>query len=99
MKTLIGSVVFSIVMMAAPMAMAQAWRVRVEPPAPVVEVVPVAPSPRHVWVPGYHRWERNRHVWVPGTYTVPAPGYRRWEHHRWEQRGGYYHFRRGGWRR
>ena len=80
-------------------AKAQAWRVRVVPPAPMVETVPVAPSPRHIWVPGYHRWEANRHVWVPGTYRVPAPGYRRWEPHRWEQRGGYYHFRAGGWRR
>ena len=98
MKALLGSVVFSILMLAAPMAKAQAWRVRVVPPSAVVETVPVAPSPRHVWVPGYHRWERNRHVWVPGNYVVQRPGYR-WEHHRWEQRGGYYHFRRGGWRR
>ncbi len=99
MKTLLGSVVFSVVMLAAPMAKAQMVRVRVAPPAPIVETIPVAPSPRHVWVPGYHRWQRNRHVWVPGYYQVPRPGYTRWEHHRWENRNGQYHFHPGGWRR
>ncbi len=99
MKTLLGSLVFSLVMMAAPTVKAQVYRVRVAPPAPVVEVIPVAPSPRHVWVPGYHRWQRNRHVWVPGAYQLPRGGYTRWEHHRWENRGGNYHFVPGGWRR
>jgi hypothetical protein len=99
MKTLLGSAAFAIILLLAPAARAQAWRVRVEPPAAVVETVPVAPSPRHVWIPGYHRWWHERHVWVPGRYEVPRAGYTRWEPHRWEHRGGYYHFRRGGWRR
>lgn len=99
MKALLGAAAISLVMLSAPKVHAQAWRVRVAPPAPVVEVIPAAPSPRHVWVPGYHRWNRGRHVWVPGVYVVPRPGYRRWEPHRWEQRGGEYHFVPGGWRR
>ena len=44
-------------------------------------------------------YRRPEFAWVPGSYALPGVGYRRWEPHRWEQRGGYYHFRRGGWRR
>jgi hypothetical protein len=99
MKKLIAAMGFSMAMLAAPMVHAQYVRVAVAPPAPVVEVVPPSPSPRHVWVPGYHRWEGGRHVWVRGEYVVPRPGYTRWEPHRWEHRGGYYHFHAGGWRR
>ena len=36
------------------------------PPAPIVEVRPVAPSGRHVWIEGYHRWDGNAYVWTPG---------------------------------
>ena len=99
MKNLIGAALFSIAMMVSAGAEAQAWQVQVAPPAPMVEVVPAAPSPRHVWVPGYHRWNGHHHVWVPGTYVVPRGGYHRWEPHRWENRGGRYHFVPGGWRR
>jgi hypothetical protein len=100
MRTLLASAIFSIAMLAAPMAKAQYVQVRVAPPAPMVEVVPAAPSPRHIWVPGYHRWAGGRHVWVPGTYMLPPrPYYTHWEPHRWEFRGGYYHFRAGYWRR
>ncbi|WP_253531937.1 hypothetical protein [Runella salmonicolor] len=42
--------------------------VRPAPPAPRVEVIPRKPSPRHVWVPGEHRWRKNHYVWVPGHY-------------------------------
>jgi hypothetical protein len=42
--------------------------VRPAPPAGRVEVIPRSPSPRHVWVPGQHRWRRNHYVWVPGHY-------------------------------
>ena len=99
MKTLFGSAALAIAMLAAPVAQAQNWRVRRGPPPAVVEVIPVAPSPRHVWVPGYHRWDGHQHVWTPGNYQVPVGNYRRWEPHRWEQRGEEYRFRRGGWRR
>lgn len=66
--------------------------VRVAPPAPIVEVVPVAPSPRHVWVGGYHRWDGRAYVWVPGRHILPprpravwVPGH--WARHR---RGHYW---------
>ncbi len=61
------------------------------PPPPPVEVVGVAPSPRHVWIAGYHRWDGRAYVWVPGHWVVRprprahwVPGH--WAHHR----RGYY---------
>ena len=60
--------------------------VRIGPPAPVREVVPVRPSPRHVWVAGYHRWDGGRYVWVPGYYAVPPrPYYSRWVPGHWRE--------------
>ncbi len=66
--------------------------VRVAPPAAIVETVPVAPSPRHIWVPGYHRWDGRAYVWFPGRYVLPpranvvwVPGH--WASHR---RGWYW---------
>jgi hypothetical protein len=37
-------------------------------PAPVAEIVPVAPAPGYEWVKGHYRWEANRWVWVPGHW-------------------------------
>jgi hypothetical protein len=65
------------------------------PPPLQAEVVPVAPSPVHVWINGYWGWGGGRYAWTPGYWAVPPrPGYvwhpRRWEHgpHGWHQRGG-----------
>jgi len=73
--------------------------VRIAPPAARVEVVPVRPSPRHIWIRGYWGWDGYHHVWVPGHYVLARRGYfyraPRWEgaargHWRWH-RGGWYH--------
>jgi hypothetical protein len=73
--------------------------VRIGPPAPVVETRIVAPSPRHVWIAGYHRWDGRAYVWVPGRWELPpshraawVPGH--WVHHR---RNGWY-WVEGHWR-
>lgn len=39
------------------------------PPAQRVEVVEVAPSPRHVWVEGHWAWHGGEYVWVPGHWA------------------------------
>lgn len=44
--------------------------VRVAPPRPRVEVRTVAPSARHVWIGGYHRWDGRAYVWVPGRWDL-----------------------------
>ena len=73
--------------------------VRIAPPAPVVEVRAVAPSPRHVWIAGYHRWDGAAYVWVPGRWELPpAPG-RVWVAGHWGHHttNGYY-WVEGHWR-
>ncbi|WP_183043536.1 YXWGXW repeat-containing protein [Alicycliphilus denitrificans] len=65
------------------------------PPPLQAEMVPVAPSPVHVWINGYWGWGGGRYAWTPGYWAVPPrPGYvwhpRRWDHgpRGWQQRGG-----------
>jgi hypothetical protein len=62
------------------------------PPPPPAEVIGVAPSHRHGWVAGYHRWDGKAYMWVPGHWAVKprarakwVPGY--WDRH---QRGWYW---------
>ena len=99
MKALLGSASLALILLSAPAAHAQNWRVRVAPPAAPVEVVPVAPHPGWVWTAGYHRWNGHAHVWAPGRYVAPRAGMH-WEAHRWDtEPGGFYRYHPGGWRR
>jgi len=59
------------------------------PPAPIVEVRPVAPSRNHVWVEGFHRWDGNAYVWTPGTWTARPRAHAAWV------KGHYVHSRHG----
>jgi hypothetical protein len=79
---------------------AQPVVVRTPPPPPPlrVEVVPVAPTPAHVWVPGHWTWRHEHYVWAPGHWEVPAqPGYI-WVPGGWVARGGGYAWVEGHWR-
>ena len=38
------------------------------PPVPQVEVIGAAPSPRHIWVPGYWSWTGRRYTWMAGHW-------------------------------
>src|SRR6478672_7023287 len=78
-KTFIGITIFVACAAASSAAHAQ-WRgrpvgpgvrVRVAPPAARVEVRVAAPSPRHVWIPGYWEWQGGRHVWIVGRWELP----------------------------
>jgi hypothetical protein len=45
------------------------------PPAPRVEVIPVAPRPNYVWVSGCWSWRGARWVWIGGRWAPrPRPG-------------------------
>src|SRR5437016_2882137 len=44
--------------------------VTTEPPPPRHEMVPVAPSERHVWVEGYWARSHGHWLWVPGHYEL-----------------------------
>jgi hypothetical protein len=68
------------------------------PPAPRVEVVGVAPSPNHFWVPGYYGPYRAGYgySWYPGRWEVRRPGLN-WVNPGWVQGGRGWHYRNGGW--
>lgn len=70
-----------------------------EPPAPIVEVVPVAPGPYYFWVGGHWQWNGGW-VWERGHYDRhphfhPGGG---WEAGHWDHRGSNWVWRDGHWR-
>ncbi len=69
------------------------------PPAPVVEVVGVAPTPGYVWIHGYWNWVGGRHVWVNGYWTAPPHPGAHWVPHEWVRVDGGYRLREGHWDR
>ena len=70
--------------------------VTVEPPLPRVEVMPPAPSPNHVWIGGYWRWERGHHVWVGGHWEARREGYF-WAPAHWYHSGNGWAMSGGAW--
>jgi hypothetical protein len=103
LKALGGALLFTLV--TASPALAQygyggpVVRVRVAPPAPIVETIPVAPSPRHVWTQGHWQWSpaQGRHIWAPGYYQLPARPGQIWVHARWVNQGGEWVYAPGHW--
>jgi hypothetical protein len=98
-RGVIAAVLLSMVLSAIPASAAARVYVRVGPPAPIVEVRPVAPGPRYVWVEGYHRWDGRAYAWVPGRWVLPPRARAVWVPGRWvhEKRG--YYWVGGHWRR
>ena len=72
--------------------------VRVAPPVPPREVMPLAPGPRYVWTGGYYRWSGRSYIWVPGHYVVPPPHHAVWVPGHWVYRHGGYVWAAGYWR-
>ena len=72
--------------------------VRVRPPVAIVEHRTVAPSGRHVWIGGYHRWDGHAYVWVPGRWDLPPRPHAVWVAPRWVHRGRGWVFIEGRWR-
>lgn len=73
--------------------------VRIGPPPPPVEVIPVVPHPGWVWQPGFHRWDGFRYVWVPGHYARPPFFGARWIPGHWRPGPGGYVWIPGHWLR
>jgi hypothetical protein len=72
--------------------------IRVAPPAPVVEVRPVAPGPRYVWTGGYYRWYGGRYIWAPGRWVYPPRAGVVWVPGHWTARQGGWVWISGHWR-
>ena len=68
----------------------------VSPPVEIVETIGTAPSPRHFWVRGYHRWTGSGHVWVPGRWELRRVGFR-WADAYWERSARGWRFHEGVW--
>ena len=83
--------------LAAPAADAAAW-VRFGPPPPVRERMVVRPGPRHVWLPGYYRWNGARYYWVNGYWAVPPRPHAVWVPGYWAHRPHGYIWVAGFWR-
>lgn len=82
------------VMTVAPMGFEE---VNVAPPPPRVEVQGVAPSPHHMWLPGYWQWNGRSHVWQAGHWAEPPETGMVWDAPKWENRAGKWAFTDGRW--
>ena len=69
--------------------------VRVAPPAPRYEVVPMHRA-GHIWAPGHWAWRDGHHVWVGGQWVRVRHGMH-WHPSRWVARDGHWHLVPGGW--
>jgi len=68
------------------------------PPAPQVEVIPVAPSPDYVWVSGYWGWTGGAWVWIRGGWVVRPAVSAVWVNGYWARHGRTYIWVGGHWR-
>jgi len=81
-----------------PVASLAQVRIRIGPPAPVIEVPGNPPERGYVWIDGYHRYEGGRYVWTQGHWERPPHEHARWEKHRWVHRHGEWILIEGRWR-
>lgn len=70
----------------------------VQPPAPEVDVVGVAPGPGYVWIAGHHVWRSGHYVWLGGRFELPPRGHSRWVAGHWQRSRRGWYFVEGHWR-
>lgn len=68
------------------------------PPAARYESPGRAPSNRHFWSPGYHRWSGREYTWYPGRWYERRDRYEYVSPH-WENRYGRWEYIPGHWAR
>jgi hypothetical protein len=93
------SIFFSLSLLVAGNALADRIIVRVAPPPLRHEVIIARPGPRHVWVPGFWRWNGTGHVWVGGVWQLPPEGHTRWIAGHWRHVPGGHEWIEGHWAR
>lgn len=68
-----------------------------QPPPPArAEMIPMAPLPSHVWMPGYWVWNSGWQ-WVPGHWVQPPRGATTWVPGQWVPQGQNWAWRPGRW--
>ena len=73
-------------------------RMQLAPPAPLVEIIPVSPSPTYVWVTGHHRYQNRNYVWVPGRYQTIPHGKNNYIQGRYVVKHGHNRYVKGHWK-
>jgi len=68
------------------------------PPAPMVEIRSIAPSPNHVWLPGYWDWNGRDYVWISGEWVETPSPQTVWIPGHWERTPAGYTWISGYWR-
>lgn len=66
------------------------------PPPPREEMVPMAPLPSYVWMPGYWAWNSGWQ-WVPGRWVQPPRGATTWVPGQWVPQSQNWVWRPGRW--
>jgi hypothetical protein len=71
-----------------------------QPPPPAQsEVIPPAPGPNYVWVPGYWAWDgKHNYVWQSGHYEARPTERARYEPGHWERTRQGWVWEPGRWR-
>ena len=73
--------------------------IRQAPPMDEVEVMPMRPSPSHIWINGHYGYQQNRYIWNHGFYSVPPRGKTVWQRGEYYQNSnGYHTYKQGYWR-
>ncbi|MDS4040927.1 MAG: YXWGXW repeat-containing protein [Candidatus Competibacter sp.] len=72
--------------------------VRTEPPPLRAEIVTVAPSPQHVWMPGYWTWRDDDWVWQPGYWEARPYAMTEWVPGQWVATTDGWLWKKGYWR-
>jgi hypothetical protein len=71
---------------------------RYAPPPMRREFYGRAPSPRHVWVPGYYTWAGHDYAWHNGYWAMPPRPQAMWVPGYWRPQNGIQVFINGFWR-
>jgi WXXGXW repeat (2 copies) len=72
--------------------------IKLKPPISIHETRGPAPSPKHVWIAGYHRWDGNAYVWEKGRWDVPPREHAVWVAPKYTHRHDGYVYTEGHWR-
>ena len=91
LRLMLGMFVASVLLASVSPARAARVYVSIVPPPVQIEVPGPPPTPTHVWIGGYHRWDGRAYVWVPGYWAVRPNPRAVWVAGHWQQhRRGWY---------
>jgi hypothetical protein len=69
-----------------------------QPPAAQTEMIGVAPSTSHVWLPGYWSRQGDKWVWINGRWELRPAATATYVPGHWEKRGTGFVWHEGYWR-